>query len=601
VDGKAFRLAQSLRKGDNVLQNRIGPATPQFVAPPIQANNWIVLVVLTLGYFMILVDTTIVNVALPTMEKDLHAGFDQILWVVNAYILAYAILLITAGRLGTIFGPKRMFILGLALFTLASAACGFSQSTGQLILFRLIQGIGAALLTPQTLAILPSIFPPERRGAAFGILSSVAGLAVVVGPTVGGWLVTDFSWQAIFYLNIPIGIGAAVAAVLLLPELRSHRRDDTQRVPGGYRTTLDPRGYRTALDLPGVALATGGLFALIYALVESQRYAWGPISSIGAFSLGSTRWSVLSIYSLLGYAVVLLLLFVWWETRAEQLLPLSLFSDRNFSVANLVASIIGFPFAMFIVLSLFLQSVLGFSAIHAGLSLIPTSIGIMVVGPIAGRLSDRINGKYILLAGLIGAALGVGLTAYALALSVNSWQLVFPLSVTGIGMGFVFAPMTTLAMRDVQPALAGAASGFLFTNRQVGQALGSAVIGSVLANRVASELPVQAAHLASRLPASYRGRFVAGFERASHESQNFGVGQAHGAALSSDPPHTVAQQLGTLSHEVFGQAFLNAARPSLAICGGVLLLAALFAGGLRGGRSAETSRRADSSALGDAA
>jgi EmrB/QacA subfamily drug resistance transporter len=566
------------------------------VAPPIQANIWIVLVVLTLGYFMILVDTTIVNVALPTMEQNLRAGFDEILWVVNAYILSYAVLLITAGRLGTLFGPKRMFIVGLALFTLASAACGLSQNAGQLILFRLIQGIGAALLTPQTLAILPAIFPPERRGAAFGILTSVAGLAVVVGPTVGGWLVTDFSWQAIFYLNIPIGIGAAIAAVLLVPEIRS-RRDDTQRV-----TQRVPGAYRSALDLPGVALSAGGLFALIYALVESQRYAWGPISSVGAFSLGSTRWSVLSVYSLLVYGVVLLLLFIWWETRAEQpLLPLSLFGDRNFSVANLVASIIGFPFAMFIVLSLFLQSVMGFSAIHAGLTLIPTSIAIMVVGPIAGRLSDRINGKYMLLAGLVVAALGVVLTAYALSLSVDSWQLVFPLAVTGVGMGFVFAPMTTLAMRDVQPALAGAASGFLFTNRQVGQALGSAVIGSVLANRVASELPIQAAHLASRVPVSYRGRFVAGFERASHESQNFGVSQAHGAVFSSDPAHTVAQQLSTLSHEVFGQAFLNAARPSLAICAGVLLAAAVLGGGLRGGRSADAARRHDSSTLRDAA
>ena len=553
------------------MQDRDRRSTPLFVAPPIQANIWIVLVVLTLGYFMILVDTTIVNVALPTMEKGLHAGFDQILWVVNAYILVYAVLLITAGRLGDIFGPKRLFLLGLAVFTLASAACGLSQDANQLILFRAIQGVGAALLTPQTLAILPNIFPPEQRGAAFGILSSVAGLAVVVGPTVGGWLVTDYSWQAIFFLNVPIGIVAALAAVLLMPEIRS------QRSP--------------ALDLPGVALASAGLFALIYALVESQRYAWGPISSFGAFSLGSTRWSVLSVYSLLVYAGLLLLVFVWWETRAEQpLLPLALFSDRNFSVANLIFSIIGFPFAMFIVLSIFLQSILGFSAIHAGLTLIPTSLGILVVGALAGRLSDRVNGKYILLAGLIGATLGIGLTADALALSDTSWDLVLPLAVTGVGMGFVFAPLTTLAMRDVQPALAGAASGFLFTNRQVGQALGSAVIGSVLANRVASELPGQAAHLASRVPAPLRGRFVAGFETASHNSQNFGVDQARGAGIVSDPPHTVAQQLGALSHEVFGQAFLSAARPSLAICGGVLLLAALLAGGLRGGHSGGVAR-----------
>ncbi|MBV9279179.1 MAG: DHA2 family efflux MFS transporter permease subunit [Chloroflexi bacterium] len=557
-------------------------AGPRLIAPPIQANSWIVLLVLTLGYFMILVDTTIVNVALPVMEKDLHAGFDQVLWVVNGYILAYAVLLITAGRLGDIFGPRRLFILGLTLFTLASAACGLSQDAHQLILFRAVQGIGAAVLTPQTLAILPTLFPPERRGSAFGILSSVAGLAVVVGPTVGGWLVTDFSWQAIFYLNVPIGVVAVLAAMILVPEIHSDRSP--------------------SLDLPGVALASSGLFALIYALVESQRFAWGPISSFGAVSLGSTRWGVLSVYSLLVYAVVLLLLFVWWETRAAQpLLPLSLFTDRNFSAANLIFSVVGFPFAMFIVLSIFLQSILGFSAVHAGLSLIPTSIGIMVVGPIAGRLSDRVNGKYLLLGGLVAAAVGVVLTAYTLSLSVTSWQLVLPLAVTGVGMGFVFAPLTTLAMRDVQPTLAGAASGFLFTNRQVGQALGSAVIGSVLANRVAGELPGQATRVAAQAPASDRSRFVADFQLASHGSQDFGAGQTHAVVPPPGASHAVSERLAALSHDVFAQAFLNAARPSLAICAGILVLAALFAGGLRGGHGAGTTHRAEMPAQPDAA
>jgi MFS family permease len=241
------------------------------------------------------------------------------------------------------------------------------------------------------------------------------------------------------------------------------------------------------------------------------------------------------------------------------------------------------------------------SAIHAGLSLIPTSLGIMLVGPIAGRLTDRINGKYILLAGLLFAAPGILFTANALSLSVTSWQLVLPLAMTGVGLGFVFAPMTTLAMRDVQPALAGAASGFLFTNRQVGQALGSAVIGSILANGVASELPARASRLAAQLPTPYRGQFVAGFERASHASQSFGIGQSHTAALSSDPPPAVTQQLATLSHEVFGQAFLNAARPSLAICAGILLLAALCATMFRGGRSAEAVRRVEVPVQGEAA
>jgi EmrB/QacA subfamily drug resistance transporter len=554
------------------MQTMTRHSAPTLIPPRIQASSWVVLVVLTLGYFMILLDTSIVNVAIPAMEHGLHAAFDQILWVVNGYILVFAVLLITAGRLGDMFGPKRLFLLGLALFTLASAACGLAQDAGQLVLFRLVQGVGAAALTPQTLAILPSLFPPERRGAAFGLLSSVAGLAVVVGPVLGGFLVNTYDWRAIFFVNVPIGLVAAVATVLLVPEVRSHRSP--------------------ALDLGGVILASGGLFALMYALVESQRFSWGPISSVGAFALGPTRWSVLSVDSLLVYAGVLLLLFVWWETRAAQpLLPFALFGDRNFSVANLTFSIIGFPFAMFLVLSIFLQSVLGFSAIHAGLTLIPTSLGIMVVGPMAGRLADRINGKYTLLAGLLCAALGIGLTASALALSNTSWQLVLPLAVTGVGMGFVFAPLTTLAMRDVPPALAGAASGFLNTNRQVGQALGTAVIGSLLANRVASELPHQAARVASQVPAPVRGRFVAAFQTASQGAQDFGTGQSHGAVSPSDPPHALVQHVAALVHEVYGQAFLNAARPSLVICAGVVILAAIFAAWFRGGRSAAAARR----------
>src|SRR5437868_5528706 len=423
----------SVRKERTHMRMQPARTAPTVIAPRIQANLWIVLLVLTLGYFMILLDTSIVNVALPDMERGLHAGFDQILWVVNGYVLVYAVLLITAGRLGDLFGPKRLFIAGLALFTLASAACGLAQDAGQLILFRFVQGAGGAIMTPQTLAILPSLFPPERRGAAFGLLGSVAGLAVVVGPTLGGWLVTAASWQAIFFVNVPVGLVAALAAALLLPEVRSHRAP--------------------ALDLPGVALASGGLCALIYALVESQKYSWGPI--------------------------------------------------------------------------------------NAGLTMIPTSLGIMVASPLSGRLSDRLNGKYTLLAGLVAAALGIGLTTSALALSNTSWDLVLPLAITGLGMGFVFAPLNTLAMRDVHAVLAGAASGVLFTNRQVGQAMGSAVIGSVLANGVATALPRQAAQLAAQVPPAFRGHFVSAFERASHGAQNFGVGQTHGTALPPDTPSTV--------------------------------------------------------------
>jgi len=217
--------------------------------------------VLTTGFFMILLDTTIVNVAIPAMSKGLNATLDEILWVLNAYILVYAVLLIPAGRLGDLFGQRNMFALGLAIFTVASALCGFSQNSTELIAARIVQGVGGALLTPQTLAILTSIFPPERRGAAFGIWGGVAGLATIAGPTIGGALITYFDWPWIFFINVPIGIGAFIATFLIVPDLRPGRR----------------QGW----DLVGVALATAGLFGIVFGLIEGQRYNWGEIASYG--------------------------------------------------------------------------------------------------------------------------------------------------------------------------------------------------------------------------------------------------------------------------------------------------------------------------------
>lgn len=230
-----------------------GYSGPTLSTPRIVTNPWIILIVLALGFFMILLDTTIVNVAIPSIIDGLHASLDQILWILNAYILVYAVLLITAGRLGDMFGPKKLFISGMVLFTLASMACGLAQTPNQLILFRTIQAIGGALLTPQSLSMITSIFPPERRGAAFGLWGGVAGLASVAGPTLGGFLTTTFSWRAIFYVNLPIGIVALTLAVLVMPELTSH--------------------HRHQLDVVGVLLATAGLFALVFGLIEGERYS----------------------------------------------------------------------------------------------------------------------------------------------------------------------------------------------------------------------------------------------------------------------------------------------------------------------------------------
>src|SRR5947207_8986845 len=225
--------------------------------PPQRAAHspWLVLVTLCLGFFMILLDTTIVNIAIPDMIDKLDASLDQILWVVNAFILVYAVLPITAGRLGDLYGPKQLFLVGLVLFTLASAACGLAHDPAQLIVARVAQGVGGALLTPQTLSVITVIFPAERRGAAFGIWGAVAGVATVAGPTLGGFIVTHWGWRWIFFVNVPIGAITLVMATVLMPNLRFNRRH-----------RLDPLG---------TVLVTIGLFLVTYGLIEGQPHDWG--------------------------------------------------------------------------------------------------------------------------------------------------------------------------------------------------------------------------------------------------------------------------------------------------------------------------------------
>lgn len=543
------------------------------IQPRIKSSPWVVLLVLTLGFFMILLDTTIVNIAIPDIEKSLNATFDQILWILNAYILVYAVLLITAGRMGDIFGPKRLFITGLIIFTISSAACGLAQNPGQLILFRVTQGIGGALLTPQTLSVITTIFPPERRGAAFGIWGAVGGVAAVIGPTLGGFLVTTASWRAIFYINVPIGILAVVAALLLMPEIKS--------------------GRSHKMDIPGVLLASTGLFLGVFALIEGQRFAWGPIVNSGAFSLASTRWAPISIYSLLLLSVLFLVAFVVVEMHvSEPVLPLSLFRDRNYSITNCISA--GVSYAMlsiFLPLTIFLQTILGFSAIHAGLTFLPMSLMALVVAPFAGRLTDRINGKYVLMFGTACFALGLGLLIAVLSLSATSWTFALPMAVAGIGMGFTFAPMITLAMRDVQPAMAGSASGFINTVRQVGQALGGAIGGAILGNAVAAQLPIQARELANQVPGSFRGRFILTFEAMSKAPQNFGAGQSTGFTLPSSVPARLAVEIVAAGKLVFSRAFLAGMHPSMIVAVAVLVSTTIMATALRPGRTAAQSSR----------
>jgi EmrB/QacA subfamily drug resistance transporter len=512
-----------------------------------RSNPWVVLVVLVTGFFMIMLDTTIVNVAIPAMSAGLKISLDGILWVLNAYILVYAVLLITAGRLGDLYGQRNLFAAGLAVFTIASALCGLSQDENQLIAARVLQGVGGALLVPQTLAILTSLFPPERRGAAFGIWAGVAGLATLAGPTIGGAIVTYVDWRWIFFVNVPIGIAALVATFIIVPDLRPGRR----------------HGW----DVLGIFLATGGLFGVVFGLIEGERFNWGEIGSY-----------VVTIPEVIGLGVVLLVLFVIWErSQAEPLVPLSLFEDRNFAVANWIGASIAFGMmSLFLPIVIYLQSVRGFSALTAGLTLAPMSLTSMVVAPFAGRMADRIGGKYILMTGVFVFAIGFGTLTFVAGPDSTWLTFLVPAIVAGAGMGMTFAPLTTVAMRNVEPRMAGAASGVLNTTRQVGQAVGSAVVGALLQNRLAITLHDQAVSHAAALPAAFREQFIAAFSSVASSGFQIGTGE-NGAQLPAGLPPAVAQQLTALAHDVFVTGYIDALKQTLVLPIVVLALTAFTA------------------------
>jgi EmrB/QacA subfamily drug resistance transporter len=486
-----------------------------------RGNPWAVLIVVSLGFFMTLLDLTIVNVAIPNMIDRLHASLDDILWVINAYALVLAVLLITAGRLGDLFGQRTVFFAGIVLFTIASGACGLAPSAGWLIGFRAVQGLGAALLMPQTLAMLTMVFPPERRGAAFGVWGAVAGIATVAGPTLGGLLVTAFDWRYIFFINLPVGVAVLILTVILIPDLRTNRKH--------------------SFDVLGVLLASGALLAICYALVEGQKYNWGTIKG------------VLSIPLLLGVGLVLLGAFVYVQTRrqdGEPLVPFSLFKDRNYALMNLVGAFISIGMlGIFLPFSIYLQNVLGFSALKAGLTMAPASVLGMVVAPFAGRMSDRIGGKYILVTGLVLFAGGMG-SVVLIAQTTSAWyDFLAPQLVAGIGIGCMFAPLTTVAMRSITPTMAGAASGVFNTTRQVGTVIGTAGVGALLQNRLVAGFTGQVHPLAGHLPGSAQQAMVARFQAAAKNG------------LAGAP----AGHANGLEQSIFTHGFVSAMRPTMLV------------------------------------
>lgn len=424
------------------------------------AGRWRVLAVLCIGLFMLLLDGTIVNIAIPSIMASFKTGFSEIEWVINAYLLVFAVSLITMGRLGDMFGRRLLFVTGLTIFTLASLACGLAPKVGWLIAFRAVQGLGGSMMMPATLSIITHVFPPRQRGTAMGVWGGVVGVATAAGPILGGLIIDGVSfsglfngqsWPYIFLINVPIGVVLFVLSLRLIPESR-----DTSR------------SHR--VDLPGILILSAALFCLTFALIEGQNYGWSSAAILGLF----------------GAFVVGLVIFILVERRqAEPLMRLELFRSRTFTVANACGAILSAGMmGLFFLLPLFFQAVLGYSAVKAGVLLTPLSAAVVVASPLSGWLSDRLGSRWLISGGMLVTAVGFLLARPHLALDQSVVALVAPFIVTGLGIGSVSAPMTSAVMASAPPAQAGSASGVLSTMRQLGSVLGIAVMGAVLQNRV---------------------------------------------------------------------------------------------------------------------
>lgn len=432
------------------------PAQPGAQTDEIRA--WPALFSLVLGFFMILVDLTIVTVATPTIIDELDASVNETLWVSSAYMLAYAVPVLIMGRLGDRFGSKRLYLLGLTVFTIASLWCGLADSTalfggaagiGMLIVARVVQGLGASMITPQTMAIITRIFPAAERGKAMAVWGATAGVAMVVGPILGGVLTTGLGWEWIFFVNIPVGIVGFLLAVRNVPALSTNEHK---------------------FDWLGVALSGVGLFLLAFGIQQGHAEDWAG-------------WIIAMIVG----GVVVLVAFVFWQSRNKQepLVPLSVFRDRNFSVSNIAITVMGFVgVSMGYPLMLWAQAVLGYSATKAALLLFPMAVMSIILAKPVGNLTDRVHPRIIVGTGFVLSIIGM----FSLATQIKPDTSIFLVAVfqviLGSGNAFIWAPTAATANRNLPLTVAGAGAGVYNATRQVGSVVGSAAIAVMMSSRI---------------------------------------------------------------------------------------------------------------------
>ena len=432
---------------------RSAPARRRVLRPRTD-NPWHALWAMLVGFFMILLDATIVAVANPAIMDHFGADYDGVIWVTSAYLLAYAVPLLLAGRLGDRFGPKNLYLVGLALFTVSSLFCGLAGSIEVLVAARVLQGVGAALLTPQTLSTITRIFPPDRRGVALSVWGATAGVATLVGPLAGGVLVDGLGWQWIFIVNVPIGVVGLALAFVFIPTLSTERK---------------------GFDVIGVALSGVGMFLIVFALQEGQSHGWA-----------SWIWGLVAI----GFAVMVG--FVYWQAvnPGDPLIPLRIFRDNDFSMSNLGIAVIGFTVtAMVLPVFFYAQAVCGLSPTRAALLTSPMAIATGVLAPFVGKLVDRAHPRPIVGFGFSVLAIGLTWLSFEMTTTTPIWRLVLPFVAMGVGMAFIWSPLAATATRNLSPQLAGAGSGVYNATRQVGSVLGSAGMAAFMTSRISAEMP----------------------------------------------------------------------------------------------------------------
>ncbi|MBM3677946.1 MAG: MFS transporter, partial [Actinobacteria bacterium] len=428
------------------IANTGGRMTPSAFSGP--HRKWWTLAAVSFGLFMIMLDNTVVNVALPSIQRDLGVSLSELEWVVTGYALTFAALMLVGGKLADAYGRRRLFVTGMVVFAVASLGCGLAWSGGALIGARVLQGVGAAMMSPATLSIIAATFPPRQRGTAIGIWAGVSALALAVGPLAGGLLTDHLSWHWIFFINLPVAAVGVLAAFLLIDE------------------SSDPT--HESLDLPGLATSSLALFSLTFALIEANRYGWSSALIVASFAVA---------------AVALAAFVVLERRRRAPMLDLTLFRSGTFVGANFAVFLIALAmFGVFFFVSLYLQNVLGYSAVEAGATFLPMTILIVVSAPLAGRVADRIGSRWLVTGGMLLMVAHLLLFAQ-LGAEESFWSILPALLVGGVGMAGVMTPSSAAAMKAVPVEKAGVGSAVLNAHRQVGGAFGIALMGAIVASQ----------------------------------------------------------------------------------------------------------------------